>query len=165
MPPLSTVGGGSLFVYGPDYADFTLDTTYFAVQFSLGDSGSVAVPSLAFNGTSFSCDAILAGGQTLRFGLVDWAGQIRQKLWFQGTLTFSAESPIHVPNLPATGAIHRSTAFNLTGNVIAYPSDPFVDPPPQTFEYLLRGQGTVTVRFTEPSGGQRKVTSFFYQFS
>src|SRR6185369_1232996 len=96
MPALSTVGGGSLFVYGPSFADFTLDTTHFGAQISLGDSGSIVVPTFVVIGTSMSCDAMLAGGQTLRFGFVDWAGHAPQKLWFQGTLTFNAESPIHV---------------------------------------------------------------------
>jgi len=164
MPALSTVGGGSLFVYGPSFADFTLDTTHFGAQISLGDSGSIVVPTFVVIGTSMSCDAMLAGGQTLRFGFVDWAGHAPQKLWFQGTLTFNAESPIHVPSLPAA-AIHRSTSFDFSGNLVAFPSDPWVDPPPKTFEYLLRGKGKVTVRLNEPTGGVRRVTSYFYQFS
>jgi hypothetical protein len=165
MPPLSTVVGGSLFAYGHDYADFTLETTHFAAQFSLGDTGSIPIPAIPFIGTSINCDAILAGGQTLRFGFVDWAGHAHQKLWFQGTLTFNAESLIHVPSLPATGPIHRSTPFNISGNLVAFPSDPFVDPPPKTFEYKLVGKGKLTVRLAEATGGVRRVTSYFYQFT
>jgi hypothetical protein len=164
MPPLSTVVGGSLFAYYADHADFTLETKEFAAQLSLGDTGSIPIPALPFNGTTINCSAILAGGQTLRFGFVDFAGHPHQKLWFEGTLHFDAEQSILVPALPATGAIHLSTGFSLSGNLIAYPSDPFVDPPPKTFEYLIRGKGTVTVRLTEASGGQRRVTSYFYQF-
>ena len=127
-------------------------------------AGSISVPGSAILGTSISCHGVLAGGQTLNFGFVDFAGLAHQKLWFEGTLTFNADVPIHVPSLPAKGAIHRSTSFIFSGNLIAYPSNPWVDPPPKTFEYDLAGKGKVTVRLNEPAGGTRKITSYFYQF-
>jgi hypothetical protein len=165
MPPLATVVGGSLFVYYPDWADFTLETTAFAAQFNLADSGSVPLPAVPFIGTSLSCSANLAGGGTLAYGFVDFAGHAHQKLWFEGSLVIKTELSIPIPALPKVGPIHLATPFTLTGTLRAYPSDPTVDPPPKTFEYTLSGKGNVTVRLTEPVGVQRKVTSYFYQFT
>jgi hypothetical protein len=164
-PPLAKVVGGSLFAYSPDHADFTLETAEFVAQFQLGDTGSIKLPLKPPIGSSFDCDAILFGGQTLRYGLVDHAGHAHEKLWFEGTLSFTTEIHIQVPSQPPSGPIHLSTPFTFSGDLLAFTSDPFVDPPPKTFEYKLVGKGIVTVRLTQPFGPLRKVTSYFYQFT
>jgi hypothetical protein len=165
MPPLATIVGGSLYAYVAGQADFTLETAEFAAQFSLGDAGSIALPLFVSNGSSFGCNATLSGGGTLRYGFVDFAGAGHQKLWFEGLLLFTTKSFIKVPSLPASGPIHLATTFTITGSLIAFPSDPWEVTPPKTFEYKLIGQGKVTARLTEASGGQRRVTSYFYQFT
>jgi len=164
MPPLSKIVGGSLFAYYPDHAAFSIETAEFAAQFSLGDTGSIPIPAFPLIGDSISCNAILFGGQTLGFGFVDWAGYPPKKLWFEGMMVFKSASKILIPSLPANGAIHLSTSFDLSGDLIAYPSDPSVNPPPKTFEYKLVGKGMVTLRLNQPLMGQRRVTSYFYQF-
>jgi hypothetical protein len=162
MPPIKTskIIGGSLFVAGPTRVTFAIETNEFALQFKLADTGSILIPHVTSSGMTLNCSANLSG-DSLGFGVVDFGGQVFAKRWYAGSLVIKAV-PVVVPG--GAGPVRVATTFKLTGNLIAYPSSPVVDPPPPTFQYKLTGHGTVTTRLGAPISTARDVTSYFYDF-
>jgi hypothetical protein len=164
MAPFSKIVGGSLFAQSVNANDLALETNDFAAQFALGHTPGIHLPLAPQIGTSINCSAVLAGRQALRMGYADFGGQSFQKMWYDGALTITAGSVL-VPSLPAQ-PIRLIAAFKISGNLVAYPSDPAVNPPPPaSFQYNLTGAGNVTVRLTAPVGAIRHVTSYYYLFA
>ena len=164
MPTLVKVSGGSLYFYGPIGFAFNLRTPAFHAQLNLSDSGGFPLsPSLA-PGSSYTLHGILAGS-SLGTGPVDINGQVYPQLWFGGTLSFTAK-PFIVPTTNPASALARVTAFKMSGNLVAYPTNPLVDIPAPVFNYNIAGSGSVSTRMTAIIGGvSRDVTSFFFSFT
>ena len=164
MPtPLRLVIGGSLMVTAGHAPALAIETRDFAIAFSLADSGSFLVPNALTAGTSVDPSGNLAGDQTLRFGLVDFRGSVRPQLWFTGTLAFSATAF----TVPADSAsiLHVTTPFTLSGDLQAFPSNPFLGNPGMSLlDIRLKGKGKVTTRLTGAHAGVRSVTSLFFAF-
>jgi len=164
VPPLSKIVGGSLFAYAQNGNDFAIETNDFAVQFSLGHTHGIHLPLAPQIGTSIDCSATLAGLQALRTGYADFNSEWFVPVWYDGSLHISAGSVL-IPSAPAT-PIRLQTSFKISGTLIVYKSDPSVNPPPPAwFQYQIVGKGHVTARLTAPIASDRRVTSYFYQFT
>ena len=163
MPPLK-IFGGSLFAYDVNGNDFALETTYFALQFSLGVTSGIPLPLSPQTGTSIDCSASLAGQQTLHTGYADCNQHLFVPVWYDGDLEIVAGTVL-VPSLPAT-PISLQAPFTISGTLTVFKSDPSASPPPAPwFHHKVDGAGQLTVRLTAPIGSARTVTSYFYQFT
>lgn len=160
---LRIVIGGSLLVTAGHRPAFAIETKDFAIGFSLGDTGSFNIPNAGGAGTQIDPSGVLAGDQTLSFGIVDYRGTVYPQLWFAGTLTFSATS-FTIPGDSAS-VIHHTTPFTLAGDLRGYTNNPFLgNPGASVFDVRLKGKGKVTTRLTAANAGVRSVTSYFFAF-
>jgi len=164
MPPISTIVGGSLFAYAPGGSEFALETNEFAVQFSLGLTDGIHLPLAPQMGTSINLSATLAGRKALNTGYADFDQNWFVKVWYDGSLEIKAGSVL-IPSVPTT-PIRLQAPFKISGTLTVFKNNPAVNPPPPPwFQYNVSGVGTVTVRLTKPIGSDRKVLSYFYQFT
>jgi hypothetical protein len=164
MPLFSAIVGGSLFAHAPSANDFALETNEFAVMFNLRHTVGIHLPLAPQTGTSVDWAATLVGRQALGTGYADFGGQWFVKVWYDGTLDFTAGSVL-IPSLPAS-PIRLKAPFTFSGILIAYQSDPsLASAPVPWFKYVVTGAGHVTARLTAPIGPIRNVTSYFYQFT
>lgn len=164
MSVVRHITGGSLFVYQTQSSDFLLEGTDFAIHFSLGDLGSISMPAMGGPGAHISLSGMLAGDQTLRFGVVDYGGQVYPQLWFTGALNVHATAY----TVPASSnrPVHHTSRFTLDGTLQAYLNNPAIgNPGPAVFDLQLKGKGKVTVRMSAAVSNVRSVTSYYYLFT
>ena len=163
MPVTRHITGGSLFIYQPGLSLFALESTDFAIRFELADFGSIPMPEMKSQGQTLNLSGYLGGGQTLRYGEVDYGGKVYPRLWFEGDLHITA-TPFIVP-ANSSHPIHHTTPFELTGTLKAFMADNISgNGGPAVFDYSLYGNGKVSVRLG-PFSGNRPVTSYFYSFT
>ncbi len=142
------VNGGILFFYGTTGRGLTLQTKNLMATFDLGDTGSFSIPSGPHqSGEVVDISGNLAGDQTLRSGPAYHKGKKYPKLWYEGSLEFSAV-PLTVPGDSARPVAVR-TRFTFQGTLKSFLSSNISGQGgPAVFDMALTGGGTATAFFS-----------------
>ena len=163
------VTAGLLVFYGVSGRAFTLRAKNLVATLQLADTGSFPIPSVPYQaGNLINISGNLAGGQTLRNGPAYYNGTSYPKLWYEGSLVFTAQK-IAAPGSSAS-PVSVQMPFKFKGTLKAYPSDNSSGGGGvAVFDVALAGKGEATAFLSasfDVGGGTlaRNVRAWLYDF-
>ena len=112
---MAKVTAGLLVFYGVSGRALTLQAKDLVATLQLGDTGSFPIPSGPFQpGSIINISGNLVGDQTLKNGPAYYKGTSYPRLWYEGSLAFTAK-PVPAPaNSAIPVSVHTSFTFKAT---------------------------------------------------
>jgi len=164
----SIVSEGLLYMYSTGGQGFTLQAQGLVATLNLSDTGSFPILGSYDAGDSVNLSGNLAGDQTLHSGPAYYNTKSYSKLWYEGSLSFTATSFTLPPNSPDPVTV--STPFTFAGNLRSFESNNISGGGgPVVFDIAFSGKGRATAIFSVANSGtcpqNRCVQALLYYFT